>query len=79
MTINPLSNDKIPKPKNGRYAIVKTLFPRINVEDVLLLFLIVIIRVFTIAYRPFSGLGILSFDKGFIVIFFSLILGLIYY
>ena len=33
MTINPLSNDKIPKPKNGRYAIVKTLFPRINVED----------------------------------------------
>ena len=44
MTINPLSNDKIPKPKNVRYAIVKTLFPRINVEDVLLLFLIVIIR-----------------------------------
>ncbi len=43
MTINPLSNDKIPKPKNGRYAVVKTLFPWINVEDVLL-FLIVIIR-----------------------------------
>jgi len=33
MTINPLPNDKILTAKNGRYAIVNTQFPWINVED----------------------------------------------
>ena len=33
MTINPLPNDKILKAKNGRYAIVKTQFPWISLED----------------------------------------------
>ena len=33
MTINPLPNDKILKAKNGRYAIVNTQFPWINLEE----------------------------------------------
>jgi hypothetical protein len=33
MTINPLPNDKILTAKNGRYAIVNTQFPWINVEE----------------------------------------------
>ena len=34
MVMSPLPNDRAPKSKNGRYAaIIKTLFPRINVED----------------------------------------------
>ena len=34
MMINPLPNDRIPKPKKRRYATValKTLAPKINVE-----------------------------------------------
>ena len=33
MMINPLPNDRIPKPKKKQYATaVKTLSPRINVE-----------------------------------------------
>ena len=33
MIINPLPNDRDPKPKKRRHAaIVNTLFPRINVE-----------------------------------------------
>jgi len=34
MMINPLPNDRIPKPKKRRYATVavKTLSPRINVK-----------------------------------------------
>ena len=34
MVMNPLPNDRAPKPKKRRrVAIIKTLFPRINVED----------------------------------------------
>ncbi len=33
MTINPLPNDKIFKAKNGRYAIVNTQSPWINVAE----------------------------------------------
>ncbi len=34
MVMSPLPNDRDPKPKKRRrVAIIKTLFPRINVED----------------------------------------------
>ena len=33
MMINPLPNNRIPKPKDRQFAAIKTLFPRINLED----------------------------------------------
>ena len=45
MMINPLSNDRIPKPTKRRYTTIKIPFSMINIEDELvLLFLVVIIE-----------------------------------
>lgn len=42
MMINPLSNDRIPKPTKRRYTTIKIPFPMINVEDELCSLLLVV-------------------------------------